>query len=151
MIMGNMNNRPIGPISQSIEDLEALTPNHFLRSQQYVPLAPNASEDQLVRAWSYAKTQEQKFWKIFVDELVPLLDKRPKWIKERTQPKLGQMVLCLDKTLIPMVWNKARVSEIIIGRDGLARSVILRFIINGKTSFKERSVADIYPLFPEDI
>ena len=115
-----------------------------------MPLVPKCwSEDKLISAWAFIKSHEEKFWARFVDELVPRLERMPKWVKQKFKPYEGQLVLSLDKTKIPFKWSRARITELILSRDGIVRSVMLRS--KDCKEDLERSVSDIYPLFPEDL
>ena len=140
-VMARLNERPITPLSQAPEDMESLTPNHFLKSTPYVPLPPDPNNTKLVQHWNYVKHQERAFWSRFMNELIPMMESLPKWRKKRDKIYEGQMVLILDKTVTPTVWIKGRILETHEGSDGLVRSVTVKYTYNGKIVERIRQIA----------
>ena len=55
-----------------------------------------------------------------------MMQKLPKWLKERTAPYVGQLVLVFNRAVYPMEWQRGRVTEVFKGRDELVRSVIVK-------------------------
>ena len=83
-----LNGRPITPVSSDVQDLEALTPNHFLLGYNNVclPCLPYAS-DFVDHRKLFRQTQAYAdlIWNRFRKEYVPLLNNRSKWKQESKQ------------------------------------------------------------------
>ena len=81
-----------------------------------------------------------------------MMQRLPKWLKERTQPYEGQLVLVLNKCVYPMKWQRGRIIKTFIGRDGLVRSVMVNLPKPGGSGLTEveRSINDIYPIFHKE-
>ena len=107
----------------------------------------------MVSDWNTVKAKERKFWIRFQKEIIPTLQTLPKWLKKKTQPYVGQLVLVLNKATYPMRWQKARVTQTFIGRDNIIRSVILKMMNQNATGLieVERSVNDIFPVFHKEM
>jgi transposase InsO family protein len=77
-----MNNRPLVAASEDPEDLEALTPNHFLLQRRISGLPPCTfvKEDYLGRKqWRKVQYMTDLFWKRWIHECLPKLQERQKW------------------------------------------------------------------------
>ena len=66
------------------------------------------------------------FWKRYLREYIPQLQKRMKWTRERKSVKEGDLVLVIDENSPRKQWPMALIVETREGRDGLVRSVKLR-------------------------
>ena len=75
-----LNNRPLTPVSDDPNELEALTPNHFLlgRSFQALPSLVPGDEPDLLRRYTKAQAYANAIWVRSMKEYVPSLHKRGK-------------------------------------------------------------------------
>lgn len=132
-----MNSRPLTPLSDDPDDMQALTPGHFLIGQPLILPPPfeytNESNTVGKGAWDERVQMREHFWRRWVNEYLTTLQERKKWRKEREGVKVGQLVLIRDETLQPAFWKLARISELLPGSDGLTRNVMVR---TAKGSFK---------------
>ena len=81
-----LNSRPLSPASDDPKDFEPLTPNHLLLQRPVHTLPPGSfvKEDILVRKkWRQAQILADHFWKRWLKEYVPALQKRQKWHRPR--------------------------------------------------------------------
>ena len=124
-----LNSRPLVPISNDPNDLDILTPGHFLIGQGLIALpeypfneikASRLSRFQLIQKIS------QSMWNRFYHEYLSTLQTRNKWYKQSENLKIGDLVLICDDNLPPLQWLRARVTEVHPGKDGVVRSVKLR-------------------------
>lgn len=76
------------------------------------------------------------FWKRWIREYLPLLQKRQKWTKERRSFSTGDIVLLLDPTAPRGSWPLGRVLETFSDDKGLVRTVKVKT----KSSILERPV-----------
>ena len=120
-----MNNRPITAVSDDPTDLTALTPNHFLlqRSSQ-LPPGVFIKEDQFSRRrWRKIQILLNYFWRRWVREYLPNLQRRSKWPSSKRNLQSGDLVLVADDNVPRNRWPLARVTDIFKGKDGKVRSV----------------------------
>ena len=124
-----LNNRPITPVSSNHDDLEALTPNHFLLGNRSAPLPSLASyidfdhRKRYVRAQAYADA----IWSRWLAEFVPLLNRRSKWSTPSTELlKVGDLVWVADESAPRGHFPMARVVELHFGSDCIARSAVIK-------------------------
>lgn len=121
-----VNSRPICPLSESIDDLEILTPGHFLvGSALTAPLECDLTELKMnqVNRWELCSKMKQEFWNRWSTDYMALLQKKVKWTEKKANLKEGDMVLVMDEQRIPLRWPVGRVTKIYAGSDGLVRVV----------------------------
>ena len=123
-----VNSRPITKCSDDASDDEPLTPNHLLiMNGNYshpwtTPMAGNMYQ----RKWRQVQHFVHSFWKRWLKEYLPELNRRQKWHNEKPNICTGDIVLVMDENSPRGSWPLARVSDVFSGRDGLVRSVRLR-------------------------
>lgn len=66
------------------------------------------------------------FWKRWLREYIPLLQKRQKWQSKTANLKKNDVVLVATENTPRGQWPLARVVEVNVGRDGLVRSCLVR-------------------------
>ncbi|KAL9961530.1 hypothetical protein ACROYT_G030487 [Oculina patagonica] len=115
-------------------DLEALTPNHFLLQMKVSGLPPGlfVKEDHLGRKqWRKVQYLADVFWKRWINEYLPSLTERGKWLRDQRKVRVGDLVLVLEENVPRNKWTVGRVTEVFEGRDSKVRSAKV------KTSSKE--------------
>ena len=116
-----LNSRPLTPISDDPSDCEPLTPSHFLLQQQNLALPIGCFErEDLYRRkqWRRAQFLADCFWKRWIREYIPTLQQRQKWIREKDNLKIGDVVLVVDNNCPPRRWLLGRVIKNFPGQDG---------------------------------
>ncbi|XP_046142527.1 uncharacterized protein LOC123987999 [Osmia bicornis bicornis] len=142
-----LNSRPLCPLNADIEDLQALTPAHFLGvASGLVPdeSPPDVSENRLER-FQLLQSIRNNFWKKWSEEYLQHLQERSKWRGPTENFAVGQLVLVRDDRYPPSKWPLGRVTEVHLGPDGLVRVVTVRTA----TSCLKRHVARLCPLWLE--
>ena len=78
-----LNSRPLAPISNDDNDIQALTPSHFLigRPLQALPDRVDAAKLSLLRRWQLCQNLLTHFWKRWSTEYVTHLGHFTKWSK----------------------------------------------------------------------
>ena len=140
-----VNSRPITSVSDSIDDFEALTPNHFLigRASPFLPVGLSLESDKCSRKrWKQVQLMKNHFWKRFENEYLHTITTRGKWRKEKRNVKEGDLVLICDRNTSRKKWLMGRVLECYRGNDGLVRSVKVKTSTNELT----RAVTRLCPL-----
>ena len=125
-----LNSRPLSSLSNDPNDLNPLTPGHFLigDSPSAVP-QPNLSEIAQNRLNRFQHLQQmlQHFWKRWKNEYLNQLQQRHKWaqpISNHLTP--GTMVIVREDDLPPLKWRLGRITELHPGQDSVTRVVSVR-------------------------
>ena len=123
-----VDDRPITPVSDDPADLEALTPSHLLklRSGHLLPLRGLPETERFRRHWKHVQQLAERFWKRWVAEYLPNLQRRQRWVERKVNIKEGDLVLVVDSQAPRSHWPLARISEVFTGSDGLAQSAKVR-------------------------
>jgi hypothetical protein len=124
-----LNSRPLTPVSSDPNDLEALTPGHFLigTSMKSIP-DPDLSSLSIGRLdrWQLIQRLQQQFWSRWMNEFLTRLQQRPKWAQQKPEVTINDLVIIKDERLPPLKWKLARVIDLHPGPDGITRVVTLR-------------------------
>lgn len=121
-----MNSRPLTALSNDPEDLEILTPGHFLIHRALISLPePSYAEIPENRLDRYQQNQEyvRRIWKRWMTDYLSGLQPRTRWSAKRNNIREGTMVLVKEENLPPMKWRFGRVLKVFAGDDGLIRVV----------------------------
>ena len=125
-----VNSRPITKLSDDPRDEEPLTPNHLPLLHPQPVLTPGVfgrEDNQNRRRWRQVQYLCNLFWRRWLREYLPLLQKRQKWNASKRNVAINDIVLVLDESKPRGVWPLARVTEVYRNeRDGLVRSVKLK-------------------------
>lgn len=123
-----MNDRPITKVSSEPQDLEALTPNHILLLRKNASLAPDEIKDvdKYKARWKHAHLLANEFWQRWTKEYLPMLQERQKWLREKANFKVGDLVLLADKNTPRGEWPKALIEQTMPDGDGIVRRVKVR-------------------------
>jgi hypothetical protein len=119
-----VNSRPLTPVSDDINDYEALTPNHFLIGRQNANLPIMIPCDTAIHSrkrWRQVQFLINHYWKRFVKEYLPSLTVRPKWHKEQRNIRDGDLVLIVENDTPRGHWKLARVVKTFKADDGRVR------------------------------
>ncbi|XP_064624612.1 uncharacterized protein LOC135486060 [Lineus longissimus] len=125
-VEGLLNARPLTYCSKDPKDETVLTPNHFLVGQAGGQLAPVVTDEIAFNPrnrWRYIQDLVKKVWIRWQKEYLSLLQNRPKWMEEREDLKIGDIVLMVDPNSPRGKWPLGRVSEVFPGEDRRVRTV----------------------------
>jgi hypothetical protein len=131
-IEGILNSRPITAVSTNPDELQALTPAHFIIGSPIVSLPePNLMDINIGRLdrWQAIQQRQQAFWKRWSGEFISRLQQRPKWIKEQPQLETNSIVIVKDENLPPAKWRLGRVIALHPGQDGNIRVATIKTMI----------------------
>jgi len=140
-----LNSRPLTSCTDDPEDLNVLTPGHFLMgcAPTTVP-EPSLETVQIshLSRWQLIRQMTERFWARWSKECLQRYQAIYKW-KESTQPmKEGSIVLVIDERYPPTKWPLGRILTIHPGKDGKTRVVTIRT----QTSTLTRPIVKICPL-----
>ncbi|UYV62714.1 hypothetical protein LAZ67_2001673 [Cordylochernes scorpioides] len=139
-----LNSRPLCPLTDDPEDLNALTAGHFLIGMPLtaVPSLVREGGSSLKGRWLLVEQIKTDFWKRWSCEYFSRLQNRPKWLKPVDNIKIGTLVLLKEDNLPPLKWRMGRINQVYPGEDGLVR------VVSVKTADGDlrRAVAKVCPL-----
>ena len=121
-----VNSRPLTAISENPNDLEALTPNHFILGHGSPNLPFNAVYDTdkcSRKRWKEVQFLTQHFWRRWIKEYLPQLTIRHKWRTESRNMKKGDIVLLVDNNASRGMWRLGRIVDVHPGKDDRVRVV----------------------------
>lgn len=124
-----LNSRPLCSLSNNPENLQVLTPGHFLIGTSLLSLPdPNLLDvpSNRLSKWLCVQQMTQHLWRHWSHDYLHQLQQRNKWKTTQPNVKIGDLVLVKEDNLPPLVWKKAVISDIHPGKDGLTRVVTLR-------------------------
>ena len=99
LVESSLNSRPLTPVSDDPDSLEASTPNHFLLGQHSLTFPSLRSSENYSHAKRYARAQSyaNAIWQRWLSEYVPTLNKRFKWHAPlENSLKTGDMVWLVE-------------------------------------------------------
>jgi hypothetical protein len=125
-----LSSRPLIPISNDPNDLEPLTPGHFLVGESLTSIPEYDVSDvpmNRLSRWQLVEQLRSHFWKRWHREYLTQLQQRskPKGTKN-TPMEIGTMVLMMEDNAPSLSWNLGRVIELHPGDDGVTRVVTVR-------------------------
>lgn len=125
-----LNSRPLTQLTENADDLNALTPGHFIIGEPMFsipePDLTNLNVNRLNRLQELTRAV-QDFWRRWSRDYLSQLHQRPKWHSEtQLHPVEGAMVLMKQENLPPLQWNLGRVVQTFPGDDGRVRVVLVR-------------------------
>ncbi|XP_072755797.1 uncharacterized protein [Anoplolepis gracilipes] len=125
-----LNSRPLTALFSDYDDLNCLTPNHFLIGNSltsYPELDLEHLKINKLSRWQLLERMRQQFWKRWTLEYLSNLQARTKWQTNREPPiEIGQLVLCKEEGLPPLKWALGRIQEVCLGKDNVTRVVVVK-------------------------
>lgn len=148
-IEASLNSRPIGPLTEDPENLNVLTPGHFLIGDALLALPQPTLLDNnrnMLHRWKHLQLLQQQFWKRWSTEYLSQLQQRSKWKTEERNLKPGDLILIKDDDLPPRKWIMGRIIDTHPGSDGRVRVASIK-TTSGTTT---RAVNKICPLLENE-
>ena len=125
-----LSNRPLTAASSDVEDLEALTPNHFPLGRStidYPNVVFNGGSTAMKRAFWMHSTLMKKIRDRWMKEYLPQLSTRKKWANEEQRVMaVGDLVWICDKQCHPLKYPLGRDLELHTGDDRISRSATVK-------------------------
>lgn len=121
-----LNSRPLTPMSNDPNDIEALTPGHFLIGEALVSQIDSNARTLKASGlshWKLVTHLKHDFWRRWSSEYLNQLQQRHKWNKRSDNFNIGDMVIIKDDNLPVMKWPLARVVKVHYGNDNVVRVV----------------------------
>lgn len=118
-----LNSRPITSASSDSNDMEVLTPGHFLIGKPLTAFPePNYNDIKSPRLrWHRMQQLVQGFWYRWRTEYLYSLQVRHKWSQSEPNLNVGDLVLIREDYEPPLMWKRGRLAILHEGKDGLVR------------------------------
>ncbi|GFT70543.1 integrase catalytic domain-containing protein [Trichonephila clavipes] len=129
-IQGILNSRPLCPLSNNDDDFQVLTPAHFFLINR--PLnsleEPNLTKckESNLKKWQKITKIVQLMWKFWSRNYLNQLQQRGKWMFEKNNVKIGDLVLIIEENLPTYKWALGRIVELYYGEDKKVRVVKIK-------------------------
>ncbi|XP_055622581.1 uncharacterized protein LOC129766140 [Toxorhynchites rutilus septentrionalis] len=124
-----VNARPLVYVPQDSDTGEAITPNHFLRGisseLENLSITPTNEIEALRNTYHRSQIVADRPWKRWLNEYLPSLNARSKWLEESRPLNPGDLVFVVDDHG-RNGWIRGKVEEVIQGRDGRIRQAMVR-------------------------
>lgn len=124
-----LNSRPIMDMSNDPNDLQPLTPGHFIIGTSLTAIPElDVSNEKLCPSerWKLVQQLYQSFWKRWSSDYLCQLQGRSKWLKDKPNLDIGDLVLIKDDLLPPLKWKLGRIIQTFPGKDEKVRVVKLK-------------------------
>lgn len=144
-----LNSRPMYAMSEDPNDLQPLTPGHFIIGEPLTKLPePSLLHINIGRLskWQLVQRQLQEIWSRWSTEYIPCLQQRIKWRTSANNLKPNNLVLIVDDNRPPLQWCLGRVVEVHSGSDGHVRVATVRT----STGIYRRAIAKLCLLPNQD-
>ncbi|XP_063540068.1 uncharacterized protein LOC134749095 [Cydia strobilella] len=140
-----LNSRPLSPLSDHPDDLEPLTPAHFLVGEPLVTIPERdltQHKTNSLSRWQNIQKMLQIFWRKWQTEFLTRLQERPKWKIRKQEFNVGDLILIKDHRLPPSKWLLGRVVQKHPGQDNVTRV----YEVRTATGVLTRSISKLCPL-----
>ena len=124
-----LNGRPLTHVSVDPSDPEPLTPNHFLlgRANPNIPIDKfDPTEISSRSSWRSVQVLINHFWQHWLKKYMPSLIERKKWLVQRRNIAVDDIVLIINPNTPRGHWPVGRVIQVMPGSDGVVRNVIIK-------------------------
>lgn len=143
-----LNSRPLTPLSADPNDLQALSPAHFLIGEPLTALPESPLHEQptsRLRHFQLVQAFHQRIWHRWQQEYLHTLLQRRKWTKSPPNLQVNDLVL-LQTPTPPLTWPLGRITAVHPGDDGIVRVVE----VTTATGTFKRPVVKVFPLPQEE-
>lgn len=140
-----LNSRPLCSLSNDPNEVDALTPGHFLIGDALLSLPEwDFSDTKINRLdrWQHLQQMSQHFWRRWSIEYLQALQQREKWFTPQRNVQNGDIVIMKDSRLPPLKWQLGRIIDVKPGTDGVVRVVSVKT----KDGIYLRPVVKVCPL-----
>lgn len=140
-----LNSRPLCPLTEDPDDLNVLTPGHFLLGGAPV-IVPEPSLEMVkssrLSRWQLVRQKLDSFWSRWSKECLQRYLSVYKWNRVSKSLETGTLVLVVDERYPPSKWPLGRIIQTHAGKDGHTRVVT----VQTQTSVLTRPIVKVCPL-----
>ena len=125
-----LNSRPLAAMSNDPNDLQSITPAHFLlgRAASDIPNMTNNMDKNisLSQRFKLLERIKRSFWKSWHRDYLVTLQVRKRWLHSGPKFSEGDLVLIAEDNLPPLKWQLARIEKLYCGNDEINRVAKLK-------------------------
>ena len=123
-----LNSRPLVPLPNDDDGIEALTPGHFLVGKPLaaLPEVTPTKPISLLKRWQLCQSLVRHFWKRWSSEYISQLGRFNKWQHPARNVQPGDLVAIHEDSPISTKWPLARVIKVHPGKDNLVRVATIK-------------------------
>ena len=128
-IEATLNSRPITPMSTDPNDMQALTPAHFLHqgpATTFPEAEPDNGQINYRDRWKLLQQITRSFWKRWSNEYFCTLQTRTKWTNQCPNLSEDTLVIIRENNIPPLQWHLGRITRTYPGNDGVVRVAEVR-------------------------
>lgn len=128
-IEGMLNSRPLVPLSEDTDEVEVLTPAHFLIGRQLTSIVePDLThlKENRLKLWQKITKHTQLIWKKWSLDYLNNMQQRTKWKFQKNEVKRGNIVVIKEDNLPPCKWALGKITDVIRGKDERVRVVVVK-------------------------
>lgn len=121
-----LNSRPLCPLTASENDFEVLTPAHFLVNRSLNSICePDLTQykESYLKKWQRVSRIVQMMWKNWTRNYLNQHQQRNKWMFEKNNVKIGDLVLVIEDNVPTYKWPLGRIVKLYVGDDNKVRVV----------------------------
>ncbi|XP_075163307.1 uncharacterized protein LOC142235939 [Haematobia irritans] len=125
-IEGILNSRPLAAMSANPQEINALTPGHFLRGSPIIAepeITKNIELEKvsLLNRWERLKELHRHFAQRWKHEYITELQRRAKWKTTKNNVQVNDLVIVKDDMLPSTEWRLGRITKVFCGNDNQVR------------------------------
>ena len=135
-----LNDRPLTKMGSDPRDNVPITPSDLLLLRGNSSCPAIAADNPLRKRWATVQELANRFYERFTREYLPTLQGRSKWVKERPQLRVGDVVLAMDDDTKRGKWPLGLVVETVESHDGRVRSARVKTSSNVRLRPADRLV-----------
>lgn len=120
-----LNSRPLTHIPVEPEDVDIITPNHFLLGGMNAATTPAPLNDESLhtrRQWRICVELSRRFWNQWIRDYLPELTRRSRHYPETAQLKPGDLVIICEGNIPRARWARGRIVSTKTGQDKIVRT-----------------------------
>ena len=144
-----LNSRPLTKASDDPNDFDVITPRDLLLLRPTASLPPGQFNERDIysrRRWRQMQYFADLFWKRWLKEYLPELQRRQRWLQPQRNLQEGDVVLIVDDTTPRNSWPMGRVQQVHLDKRGLVRSATVKT----KSTILMRPVTKIVMLLEQE-
>ncbi|XP_075157521.1 uncharacterized protein LOC142230777 [Haematobia irritans] len=121
-----LNSRPLSAMSANPQEINELTPGHFLRGSPIIAepeITKNIDLEKvsLLNRWERLKELHRHFAQRWKNEYITELQRRAKWKTTKSNVQVNDLVIIKDDMLPSTEWRLGRITKVFCGNDNQVR------------------------------
>ena len=114
-----LNSQPLTPLPENTQEIEALTPGHFIIGHPLEVLPDPSSSHRPIpelKRWHLCQTLVRHFWQRWSSEYLGQLQSFSKWNTPSRSAQVDDVVCLREEHMIPMKWPLTVLRQCILKR-----------------------------------